>query len=131
MSAADTEFSDIIGNDVFDIRDVIQRFEALEAIQNTEEFSEEEKSELAAMTSFLDEVKGMGGDHQWASDWYPVTFIRDNYFTEYAKELASDIGAINNDMAWPLNHIDWAAAAHALKVDYATVQIDGTTYWYR
>lgn len=129
--SADTEFTDIVGNDVFDIRDVIARYEALDGIKDTEEFSEEEKAELAAISSFLDDVRGNGGDEQWNGAWYPVTFIRDSHFEDYAEELAQDIGAISKDLQWPLNYIDWPAAANALKQDYSTVDIDGTTYWYR
>lgn len=130
MADADTEFTDILG-DVFDIRDVIARFEALVAIKDTEEFSDEEKTELDDMTAFLDEVKGTGGDEQWAGDWYPVTFIRESHFKDYAEELAEEIGAIKRDMGWPYQYIDWDAASEALKQDYSSVDINGDTYWYR
>lgn len=129
--SADTEFTDIVGNDVFDIRDVIARYKALDGIKDTEEFSEEEKAELTAISSFLDDVRGNGGDEQWNGAWYPVTFIRDSHFKDYAEELAEDVGAISKDAQWPLSFIDWDAAANALKQDYSTVDIDGTTYWYR
>ena len=57
--------------------------------------------------------------------------VRDSYFEQYAQELAEDIGAINRDATWPNNHIDWEAAAEALKADYTSVDYDGVEYWIR
>lgn len=66
------------------------------------------------------------------SSWtYGVTLIRDSYFEDYAQQMAEDIGAINRDATWPLNHIDWEAAAEALKGDYTSAEFDGVTYWAR
>lgn len=124
-------FEEIISGNVFDIRDVIQRFEALDGIKDTEEFSEEEKTELADIGAFLDAVRGMGGDEQWNGDWYPLLFIKEDYFRVYAQELAEDIGAISKDATWPNNFIDWDAATDALKQDYTAIDFDGNTFWYR
>ncbi len=63
--------------------------------------------------------------------WYPLTLINDNYFESYAKELAEDCGMVSSDTSWPNNHIDWEAAADALKEDYSQVDYDNETYWYR
>lgn len=68
----------------------------------------------------------------YADDWeYGVTLIRDSYFQEYAEELADDIGAIDKKAGWPLNCIDWEAAADQLKMDYTAIEFDGVTYWVR
>jgi len=32
------------------------------------------------------------------------------------------------DQRWPLNHIDWEAAAEELRQDYTTFTCDGMTY---
>ena len=65
-------------------------------------------------------------------DWlYGATLIRDTYFKEYAQELAEDIGAVDSDAAWPMNCIDWDAAADALRQDYTEVEFDGETYLIR
>lgn len=104
--------------DVLDVRDLIERYEAL-------------RSELDDLTDLLDELRGSGGDHQWEGDWFPVTLIRDSYFQDYAQEMAEDIGAISGDASWPKNHIDWESAAQELQIDYSSVEFDGTTYWYR
>lgn len=65
-------------------------------------------------------------------DWeYGVMFVADDYFEEYAREHAVDIGTITGEETWPLNHVDWAAAAAALKMDYTSFVFRGTTYWTR
>jgi hypothetical protein len=124
-----------IDGDVFDVRDVIARVEELEAslppADEADNDTQEERDELATLAAFLDSVKGYGGDEQWRGDWYPVTFIRDSYFTEYAQELANDIGAINREIGWPGNCIDWEKAAAELQMDYSSTEFDGETYWYR
>jgi hypothetical protein len=60
-----------------------------------------------------------------------ATLIPEDEFEDYARELAEDIGAIDRDAGWPLMHIDWEAAADALKQDYAEVTYQGTTYLVR
>lgn len=65
-------------------------------------------------------------------DWdHGTTLIKDDYFPEYAKELAEDIGAINDDSRWPNNCIDWEQAADELLMDYTSCEIGGETYYYR
>lgn len=60
------------------------------------------------------------------------TLIADSHFEDYARGYAEEIGAIENDMKWPANHIDWKAAADELQSDYTSVEFDGeeNTYWY-
>jgi hypothetical protein len=62
---------------------------------------------------------------------YSASLIRDDYFRTYAQELAEDIGAIDPDAGWPLGHIDWDAAADALRMDYMTVTYLGVEYQVR
>jgi antirestriction protein len=56
--------------------------------------------------------------------------IADKYFEDYAQDYAEEIGAINDDVKWPNNHIDWEAAAEELQSDYTSVTFDGNEYWY-
>lgn len=71
-------------------------------------------------------------DAKYVEDWeYGALMIRESYFTEYAEELASEIGAIDADAGWPLMYIDWEAAAESLKMDYTTLDFDGVTYYAR
>jgi hypothetical protein len=81
---------------------------------------------LKALQALADEASG------YAPDWqYGEALIRDSYFTEYAQELAEDIGAVNCDASWPNQYIDWERAADALKADYTSVDFDGVDYWVR
>ncbi len=111
-------------DDVFDSRDVIERIAELEAIEVIDR-EPEDQDDLDALYAFQDEAESI-------PDWqYGETFISDDYFTEYAGELAEDIGTINREASWPLNRIDWEAAADDLKMDYASFDFMGTTYWAR
>lgn len=84
------------------------------------------RDELAALEAFAKE----GEDY--APDWsHGESCIRESYFTEYAEELANDIGAVNSDAGWPNNFIDWEKAAEALKMDYTEIDFDGVTYLIR
>ena len=90
------------------------------------EVDADEAAELAE----LREVAKQGEDY--ASEWSDgATLIRESYFEEYAQELAAEIGAIKKNAAWPLNHIDWEAAAEALKVDYIEIDHGGIAYLVR
>ena len=76
-------------------------------------------------------LKALAEQCEGYGDWrYGETLIRDSYFTEYAQQLADDIGAIKDD-SWPCNCIDWEQAASELQGDYMSVEFDGTTYWMR
>ena len=86
--------------------------------------------ELQTLTALLDDLKGNGGDEQWRGDWYPITLIRDSYFTDYAQELIEDCDGIPRNLPDYIA-INWAATAHNIRVDYMPCEIDGVTYWYR
>ncbi len=65
-------------------------------------------------------------------DWqHGEALVRDDYFEDYARELAEDVGAVDRDAAWPMTCIDWPAAARALLQDYYEFEIDGRTYYAR
>src|SRR5574343_1100147 len=111
---------------VIDSRDIIARIDYLEYLDEEPPTDDnaEERAELAALRSLA--------ESGYSADWsYGATLIRDSYFEEYAQELAEDIGAIGKDLPWPACHIDWEAAADALKQDYTSVDFDGVEYWVR
>ena len=111
-------------DDVIDSRDVIERIEELEA--ELPVLSDVERTELAS----LRELAREGED--FLPDWqYGAALIRDSYFTEYAQDLAEDIGAIPADASWPVYCIDWERAARELRYDYTAIDFDGVTYWAR
>lgn len=140
-------------DDIIDSRDIIERIEELRKERDAfevvaelpvadladpalavndrpaqswaDEYSDEAQ-ELKTLEALQEEAEG------YAPDWrHGATLIRDSYFERYAQDLAEDIGAIQKDLAWPACHIDWKAAADALKMDYTEVDFDGEAYWVR
>ena len=129
-------------DNVIDSRDVIARIEILEAeIEALKEKlgddpdtagKADEIYELADAEEELSKLQELAEEASSAADWtIGETLIRDSYFEDYARELASDIGAINEDAGWPSSFIDWEAAAEALQMGYWTVDFDGVQYWIR
>lgn len=90
------------------------------------QWDEENGEELKALKAFASQFE------DYCSDWeHGTTLVRDSYFEDYARELAEDIGAINDDAGWPNNCIDWEKAARELQMDYTSGEFDGITYWAR
>ena len=133
------ELSDFQGADLIDVRDVIARVEELRDEREQSDIPAkeyggpndtwaEERTELAALESFLAELKGGGGDEQWEGDWYPVTLIADSYFETAMDELLEDIGDLPKDLP---GYLKITVDYDALQQDYSSVELDGSTYWYR
>lgn len=114
-------------DDIIDVRDVIARYEELEANESRDEL---EGFEFERLTVLLANLKGNGGDEQWRGDWYPVTLIHESYFVEYTEELCKDIGYISDDFPWWIA-IDWNATAENVKQDYTAIDFDSEEYWTR
>lgn len=110
-----------------DTRNLIDELNDLEMRRDDEEqddpLNEDEFTRLTAIHNLINEV----GDE--ASDG--VYLVPESEFTEYAQELAEEIGAISSDASWPNNHIDWEAAANSLKSDYSSITFEGVDYLYR
>jgi len=118
--------------DIIDSREVIERITELAGqwmdTQNGEgdPLTDEELCDL----SLLQSLAKQGADA--SEDWeYGATLIRDSYFTEYAQELASDLGILPSEYTWPTSYIDWKQAARELQMDYTPVEFNGVTYWVR
>lgn len=111
--------------DTFDSRDALRRINELEDEEETLE--EDEAAELKEWRELVEETTGYAGD-TWRDG---IQFISEDYFEKYAEQLADEIGAIDSKATWPLNHIDWTAAAEALKQDYTSTDIHGNEFWYR
>jgi DNA repair exonuclease SbcCD ATPase subunit len=134
---------------IIDSRDVIADIEELETnIERINDEIEELKLEEDPLNnekieSIQDEIKDLQEEldiltyledqaEPYCSNWpYGEILIKDSYFSEYAEELARDIGSISHDDSWPLNHIDWEEAVEELKSDYTQVDFDGEDYWIR
>jgi antirestriction protein len=120
-------------DDVIDVRDIIERIEELEELiegEGCEEACNEYREELTLLSNIMEEMKGYGGDEQWRGDWYPLTLIRESYFTDYVQEMLEDCGEIPKDLPHYI-HIDWQATARDVQVDYTPIDVDGATYFYR
>lgn len=124
-------------NAVIDSRGVIARIKELqEALDNVQSDRDEDdlQLELEDLTfgdqEELDALKALAEEAEGYGDWaHGETLINKSYFTEYAEQLAEDIGAIDRKVIWPLNHINWEAAAEDLLQDYTAVDFDGITFY--
>ena len=114
-------------DDIIDVRDIIERFEELEPLEG-DEITHDEVQEFVTLKTILADLKGYGGDEQWRGDWYPLTLIRESYFTDYTEELVCDCYDLKLP---PFVHVDWEATAREVQIDYSTVEIDGVTFFYR
>ena len=109
--------------DVIDSRDVLDRIAEL---QNTDDPLEDDREELESLIMLRDDLADTGLSLEDG-----ITLIRETYFTEYAQELAEDIGAISSAPQWPLDHIDWDAATGEIMGDYVVVDFQGVDYFCR
>lgn len=116
-------------------RDVITDIEELRArieeLTEDKPVSEYDQVELSQAYIDLQSLEALAGQaSRYSEDGEDaVVLIRDDYFTEYAREFADDIGDASETTRWPFRHIDWKAAADDLKQDYTAVDFDGVTYW--
>lgn len=84
-----------------------------------------EAEELATLIAFRDEAS------QYSPDWrYGATLIHENYFTDYCRELVSDIGDLPRNIPDYIE-IDWQATADNIRADYTAVDFNGDTYYVR
>lgn len=123
--------------DFISVETLLNRVDELEELR--EEYAEkmddwqanaDNVEELETLTAIAEELRGNGGDVQWRGDWYPDYLYADRYFTDYIREMLIDCGTVPANLPeWV--EIDWDATAENLKVDYASIDIDGDTYWYR
>lgn len=119
------DWTDLEGEDVIDSRDLIEAAHALR-----DEIEEEERKATEDEARFLAEFDAV--ESAGIPDFpYGEALIQVEYFTEYARQLAEDIGAIDREADWPLAHIDWDAAADALKQDFTDVVLFETAYYAR
>lgn len=134
---------------IIDSRDVIDRVEYIksEIELQLEDFRDEhprmkeknlvlrlrlEDDEFDFLMQELEMLEKVVDQCDGCSDWkYGEILIADEYFEDYAKELAEDVCEMPRDIKWPYTFIDWKEAAEELKVDYAPVDVDGNTYWIR
>lgn len=126
LNLIDEHTDAIRDRDSFDSRDLISaRDEAQEMLED--EIDEEVTAELRGI------VDGVQGVEDATNDEFRhgISFIAEDYFEDYARELAREIGAVNEDATWPNNCIDWPHVANELQTDYTAIEINDETYYYR
>jgi hypothetical protein len=94
-----------------------------ESFPNPEPLDEDEANRLAELRELADEI---GEEFPHGETMIPV-----DEFEAYAEEMAEDNGYLQEFPKWPLNHIDWTAAAEELAQDYSEVEWEGTSYYVR
>ena len=130
------DLSDIRRADIIDAEDVLKLLDELEGMLDDPagdpgqvNEGDDEPALDDDQQATLRELRKVREELARAADSGPM--IADSYFETYARELAEDIGAIDPKATWPVNYIDWTAAAEALQTEYTSVEIDGCTFWYR
>lgn len=125
-----------MNQDYFDSRDMVERIEELEALEDLfldPESSEEDKAEwtreldneLGQLREFADSV----GNPEWI---HGMTFIAEHHFEDYAQELCTDLGYLTGDLpGFISSNINWEGVADDLRVDYSEYELDGNTYYAR
>jgi len=84
----------------------------------------------AAESEELDALLQLQEEASYSPNWkYGETLIHDDYFKEYAQDLAEDNGMLLDNLQWPLTCIDWEQAARELQMDYTPVEYMGQTFW--
>jgi hypothetical protein len=135
-----TQYGELdLSADMLDVRDIIARCEHLEALRQpgAVDLGEEDNAtdqdtlfaELALLESVLSDLAGNGGDEQWRGAWYPITLIHDDYFVDAMRERVQDCAILPREIPSYLV-IDWNKTAENMRMDYASIEIDGNTYWY-
>ena len=113
--------------DTIDSREIIDRIEELEGIEDQ---SNEEAQELAALLKVQEQAEN-------CADWqYGEALIRHSYFEQYTEELIADCYPMPKEYEsgqWPWRHmtIDYQAAAEELEHDYTMIDFDGVDYLIR
>ena len=113
--------------DTIDSREIIDRIEELEGIENP---SSEEAQELAILLKVQEQAED-------CADWeHGEVLIRELCFTDYIKELIADCYSMPKEFesgAWPWRHmtLDYQAAADEAEYDYTRIDFDGVDYLIR
>ena len=102
MIGRSSELEDELVIDGFDVDANPENMDEDEAARY---YESDEWNEYKALAKFAEEAAN------YASDWeHGATLIEDSHFEDYARELASDIGALSDSNAWPATCIDWEKA---------------------
>lgn len=124
ISAAQDEL-DTSEDDTPDIRALLETGVAY-AETALNDWDGDNADELKALQALAKE-----GEDYAAEDWiHGATLIRESYFTDYCKDMVSDIGDMPRDIPGYIV-IDWDATARNMRIDYNEIDFDGVTYLVR
>ena len=117
-------------SDIYDLRELTAEMVELRT-KASAGLEDEEQDRLEHLEQLDDQFDyGEGGMEEYGKN-ICCTLIADSYFEDYARELAADIGAIDDSYSWPASCIDWKMAAEHLQMDYQSVTFEGREYWIR
>ena len=123
-------------DNVIDSRTIIKRIEELkdgftidlddvDDVIRMAEFDKDEMQELVDLLRLQDDAEDYC---EWRDG---ATLIHNQHFVEYVEQFARDTGAVSDNSPWPINHVDWEAAADELRPAYVTVEFAGVDYYVR
>lgn len=138
------------GMNTIDVRDIVERIAELKPARDAarvtgnietagtwtaedgsvyaDSYSEEEERELRILDNLAEEcLIGCGARDLESSG---RALIKNNFFPQYVQEFAEGCGDIARG-SWLAQHVDWEAAAEAVKMDYKSIDFDGKEYQIR
>ena len=123
-----------LGSELQDLQDAMDGLEEgddQEAFDDAEEdfatWNDENLEELEALQALVSEA-------DCSPDWiHGETLIADDYFTDYIKDMVEDCYPLDLDSLpdFVVIEVDWEATADNCKMDYMSVDFDGSEYWIR
>jgi hypothetical protein len=133
LNGCEENLPDNFDKTVNDLIDAIEKEEKERQAEKPEQTEDEKLAEemeangidedmIDACRAYLDNIGGL--DLSNFEEAYNGQFSSDE---EFAEDMAENIGAINKDVQWPNNCIDWEQAARYLMQDY--FEVDG--YYFR
>ncbi len=116
----------------YDDDDYDEAYEAAKAVDlakletRRDELKEELASEIEEL-KMLEEVRDDVCGIAWRCG---ITFVHEDSFKDYIKDLCEECGYISNDFPWWIA-VDWEATADNHKSDYSVTEVGGETYYYQ
>lgn len=125
-----------IGDDILDLRDVVERMRELhDELSEESELSEDDFTELkewsdlalqiidkkrdeVTLEETIDELEGAAENDE-------PTLINENYFSDYVREEFEDAHPDVDLSEWPFDNINWDNAADDVRSDYTSYSVKG------
>lgn len=123
---------DGLESEIEDINEELHDLESDFQDTNDEETATEIKEKLELLQDLKEELQTLLDlKAEDIPEWDDgATLIPESEWVEYVEDLVRDCGYISNAIPWWIV-IDWQATADNVAADYATVDYDGDTYYYR